>query len=77
MNVVSSGSEGPVVKNYDVIDVVEVESDIYIENADGSDRMRVTDTPDIREGGPVWSPDGQRIACTDGRTAKIYVIKLK
>jgi hypothetical protein len=58
-------------------DIEELGSDIYIENSDGNGRIQVTDTPDITEAGPVWSPDGSRIACTDRNTAKIYVIKLK
>jgi hypothetical protein len=58
-------------------DIEELGSDIYIENPDGSGRIQVTDTPDIAEAGPVWSPDGSRIACTDRHTAKIYVMKLK
>ncbi|KPJ62309.1 hypothetical protein AMJ44_15810 [candidate division WOR-1 bacterium DG_54_3] len=52
-------------------------SDIYIENADGTDRKQITDTPDAMEGNPVWSPDARRIAYTDGTTSKIYVIKIE
>jgi tricorn protease-like protein len=36
--------------------------DIYIMNADGSDRIQLTDTPDRLELGAVLSPDGTRIA---------------
>jgi Tol biopolymer transport system component len=56
---------------------VEVGSEIYIENADGTDRIQVTDTPNEMEVNPVWSPDGKKIACTGMHTAKLYVIKLK
>ncbi len=58
-------------------EIEELGSDIYIENPDGSGKIQVTDTPDIAEAGPVWSPDGSRIACTDRHTARIYVIRLK
>ncbi len=67
----------PVMEGYDDVDIIEITSDIYIENWDGSGRIQVTDTPDIAEGGPVWSPDGSKIACTDSKTAKIFVIKLR
>jgi hypothetical protein len=55
---------------------IEAGSEIYMENADGTNRVKLTNTPDIAETGLVWSPDGTKIACTDGNTAKIYVIKL-
>jgi hypothetical protein len=66
-----------VIEGYDAVDIIELESEIYIENADGADRIQLTNTPDKAEAGPVWSPDGSRIACTDGHTARIYAIKLK
>ena len=53
-----------------------VESDIYIENLDGTGRIQITDTPDEIETGPVWSPDGTKIACGSHSSAKIFVIKL-
>jgi hypothetical protein len=56
---------------------VEVGSEIYIENADGTDRIQVTNTPNEMEVNPVWSPDGKRIACRGMNSAKIYIIKLK
>lgn len=66
-----------VIEGYDAVDIIELESEIYVENADGTDRIQLTDTPDKAEAGPVWSPDGSRIACIDSHTARIYVIKLK
>ena len=36
--------------------------DLYVVNADGGDRKRLTPSPAIN---PVWSPDGRRIAVTD------------
>lgn len=58
-------------------DVEILESDIYIEDRDGTARIQVTDTPDKAEDGPIWSPDGTKIACTDFHTHKVYVIKVK
>ncbi|HVP36907.1 MAG TPA: hypothetical protein VMT04_07930, partial [Terriglobales bacterium] len=52
-------------------------SDIYIENPDGTDRIRVTNTPDEFEVYPVWSPDGTKIACTGYYSHKIYVINIE
>jgi Tol biopolymer transport system component len=53
-----------------------VGSELYIENPDGTNRIQIS-IPDGNPTGPVWSPDGSRIACTDRFTAKIYVITLK
>jgi TolB protein len=39
----------------------ERDSDIYLANADGSGRRRLTLSPQ-RDGDPVWSPDGRRLA---------------
>ncbi|MDH4222388.1 MAG: hypothetical protein OEV55_02495, partial [candidate division Zixibacteria bacterium] len=52
-------------------------SDIYIENAEGTERAQVTDTPDEFERYPIWSPDGTKIACTGYYSHNIYVIKIK
>jgi len=58
-------------------DIEVIGSDIYIENADGTGRIQITDTPDEFEVYPVWSPDGTKIACTGYYSHKIYVIKIK
>jgi hypothetical protein len=49
---------------------------IHIVNADGSG-LQIIDIPDVIELNPIWSPDGTRIACTDEKTSKIYVIVIK
>jgi dipeptidyl aminopeptidase/acylaminoacyl peptidase len=36
--------------------------DIYVRRTDGSSLTRLTNTPDIEESRPVWSPDGTKIA---------------
>jgi len=51
-------------------------SDIWVMNADGSNQVNLTDTPQIDEGFPAWSPDGRRLAYTtrsDGNN-EIYVM---
>jgi dipeptidyl aminopeptidase/acylaminoacyl peptidase len=55
---------------------LDIESDIYTINVDGSGERRLTDTPDL-DGFPTWSPDGRRIAFTsdrDGGNWEIYVM---
>jgi hypothetical protein len=45
------------------------ETDIYLMNADGSGRARLTAGPGL-DYGPVWSPDGSRILFVSRRTAE-------
>ena len=53
---------------------IEGNSDIYVINADGSGRSRVTNTP-VAEGAPSWSADGKEILFSVGRdTARLYTI---
>ena len=49
--------------------------EIYVMNADGSDQTRVTNNP-AWDGGPLWSPDGTRIAFGSARVAEgeLYVM---
>ncbi len=53
--------------------------DIYIMNADGSDVRRLTDAPGY-DGGPFFSPDGQRIVwrhfAESGMVADVWTMKL-
>lgn len=52
--------------------------ELYIMNADGSDKRKLTDTPGY-DGGPFFSPDGERIIwrrfSEDGHTADVYTMK--
>ena len=51
--------------------------EIYIMNADGSEQIRLTDSPGY-DGGPFFTPDGQHIVwrhfTTDGSQADIYTM---
>jgi len=51
-------------------------SDIWVMNADGTEPVNLTDTPDVDEGFPAWSPDGTHIAFTSRRDGnnEIYVM---
>ena len=51
------------------------EKDVYVMNADGTDVRRLTDSPGIDEG-PVWSPDGTKIAFSSARDGQqeLYVM---
>jgi Tol biopolymer transport system component len=53
-----------------------IASELYIINVDGTGKTQITDTPDEIETGPVWSPDGTKIACGSHSSAGIFVIKL-
>ncbi len=44
----------------------DIEADVYVIRADGSEERRLTDSPGL-DGFPSWSPDGQRIAFASDR----------
>ena len=44
----------------------EVTCDIWVMNPDGSEPTNLTNTPEISEWSPAWSPDGTRIAYVAG-----------
>ena len=52
-------------------------TDLFLINADGTGKTRLTDTPDVIEAYPIWSPDGTRIAYVTDIGSKIYVMRVK
>jgi TolB protein len=42
--------------------VFDDQNDLWVMDADGSDRRRLTDTPDVSEWQAAWSPDATKIA---------------
>ena len=53
--------------------VGDMNSEVFVANADGSDARNLTDHPSY-EGWPAWSPDGTRIAFAANRNGKDYQI---
>ncbi len=51
------------------------DGDVWIIDADGTNAVKVTDTPSIVERGPVWSPTGTRLAFdnSSGEVGIVYV----
>ena len=52
-------------------------SELFVANADGSGVEQISDTPEIVEMFPSWSPDGMRIAYSTHRAGKICVAVLE
>ena len=50
---------------------------IYVMNADGSSRIRLTDTMSSRDIQPSWSPDGQRIVFASDRDGDFEIFVMK
>jgi Tol biopolymer transport system component len=58
-------------------DISSVATELYVMDADGSNRRRLTHTRRTNELAPSWSPDGQTLAYTRGRpyqNAEVYSI---
>jgi Tol biopolymer transport system component len=67
--VVSSPALAAVGPNGKIAYVVTMDdntTDIWVMDADGSNQIDVTNTPAVSEFGPVWSPDGTKIAYVVG-----------
>jgi len=54
-----------------------ITTDLFLINADGTGKTRLTNTPDVLEAYPIWSPDGTRIAYVTDIGSKIYVMRVK
>jgi Tol biopolymer transport system component len=48
-------------------------SEIYLANADGSSTWQLTNTPDVYEMFPSWSPDNRKIVYSDDKSGKIFI----
>lgn len=48
-------------------------SEIFLVNADGTNRWQLTNTLNVSEMFPCWSPDNKHIAYSDDRTGKIFI----
>ncbi|MBZ0299142.1 MAG: DPP IV N-terminal domain-containing protein, partial [Anaerolineae bacterium] len=62
-----------------VSDWANAKNDIFVMDADGSNIRNITNTPEVAEHAPVWSPDGEYIAYQRGRTgsavgSELYVM---
>lgn len=51
-------------------------ADIYIVNADGTGKRQITDTLDMLEMNPSFSPDGKSIIFDDAADGSIYLLKI-
>jgi Tol biopolymer transport system component len=53
-----------------------VDSDLWIIGADGTRRHQLTNTPDVLEVDPDWSPDGTAIVCRTEETGRLLVLRI-
>jgi tol-pal system beta propeller repeat protein TolB len=54
--------------------VFERDYDIWVMDADGTDQKNLTESPEVSEYEPDWSPDNTKIAFTNGSKADIFVM---
>jgi dipeptidyl aminopeptidase/acylaminoacyl peptidase len=54
-----------------------VDSDLWLISIDGTQRQQLTNTADILEVDPDWSPDGTTIVCRDERTGRLRLLKVR
>lgn len=52
-------------------------SDIHVVNIDGTGRLNLTQSEDVLEMHPAWSPDGRYIAYDDLTTGRIFVQEVR
>ncbi len=53
-----------------------VDSDLWIVAPDGTGRQQLTNTPDVMETEPDWSPDGGAMVCGTEETGRLLVLKI-
>jgi Tol biopolymer transport system component len=53
-----------------------VDSELWIITADGTGRHQLTNTPDVLETDPDWSPDGTTIACRTEDTGRLLLLQI-
>jgi Tol biopolymer transport system component len=53
-----------------------VDSDLWIIHPDGTGRQQLTNTPDVLEVDPDWSPDGTRILCRVEGGSELRILTL-
>jgi len=50
-------------------------NDIWVISPDGSRQVNITNTPNVREYGSAWSPDGRRIAYLNIDDSRVYPMR--
>lgn len=53
-----------------------ISSEIYVVSKDGKTIIQLTDTDDVIEMSPSWSPDGKQIICEDAANAELILLTL-